>query len=265
MLEVLALMLHITNLSPAFFLLTGALVVTGGIGASGAINSGNAILATGTITTQNASVASSGTTGALRCSGGAGIAGNLWVGTTAEIGTTLTWGTTGRSVYTFISEQALSGTTNVLWSNIPSTHRDVVINFENLGATASAHPLIQIGNNGGFVATGYESEVFRNGAQRNDTTGVPLYTATISGLTSYMHGSITIRLVRNYTSGSNYVYDYFIFGNIVASVAGAVRTATTGAYITLSGLSANAGVLDRVKLLLSASSFNQGVASLAYC
>lgn len=153
----------------------------------------------------------------------------------------------------------------MLWANIPSAHRDVVLNFENIGATAAANPIIQVGNNGGFVTTGYEAAIFRNGFERSETTGLPLWTATISGLTTYMHGSITIRLIRNYTSGPNYVYDYFMQGNIWCNVAGSIRAATTAGFVTMTGLTANAGVLDRVKLLLSASTFNQGVASLAYC
>ncbi len=240
--------------------------MTGGIGITGGIN------CAGTVTAQNASVATSGTTGGIRCNGGVGIAGNIWVGTTATIGTdatiggTLNWTTTGRTVYSFISEQALAGTTNVLWFNIPDAHRDVVINFEGLSAVAAANPIIQIGNNNGFVTTGYEAAIFRNGFERNETTGLPLWTATISGLTTYMHGSITIRLIRNYTSGSNYVYDYFMQGNIWCNVAGSIRAATTAGFVTMTGLTAGAGVLDRVKLLLSASSFNTGgTASLAYC
>lgn len=240
-------------------------MVTGGLGVSASIASG------GTITTENASAATSGSTGALRCSGGCGIAGNIWVGSSAQIGTnaaiggTLTWTTTGRSVYSYVGEQNLTGT-NVLWANIPSTHRDVVINFRDLSASGAANPLIQIGNNNGFAATGYEGNFFRDGFSRSETVGAPLWNQTISGLTTYMHGSITIRLMRNYTVGLNFLYDYFIFGSIYANVAGTIRSGVTSAFITLSGINVNDGVLDRVKLLLSANSFNVGgVASLAYC
>jgi hypothetical protein len=141
-----------------------------------------------------------------------------------------------------------SGTDINLSTTIPSNVKVIYVIVDNVSSSSTGRMAIQVGTSGGFVSTGYTS------------FGAAIATTTVAGSASTFgfpisNTSAASELffgvgVLSRGSGNNWIWSFP--GN------------RSGASITAAGAVTLAGTLDRIRISVSAGTFDSGAVSLVY-
>lgn len=210
---------------------TGTLpVANGGTGAT-SLTANNVLLGNGTSTLQ---VVAPGTSGNVLTSNG-----TTWASSAIAAG------------YTSTTPVTVSGT-SVTFTGIPSTAKQVLINFNNINFTGICRMQVRLGNSGGIQSTGYNA------------TNISAVT-TLSGYGSNSEFPIQV----NYASAQN--CGVMILNLHDASSNTWVASSVTGNAPTNNALQIGAGTktisggtLSQIEISTSSSAFSSGSINLMY-
>ena len=144
------------------------------------------------------------------------------------------------------TETATTSGTSVEWTGLPTWVRQIVVNFNELSLAGAADMLVQLGTSTGYITSGYLSNSHNNSASAygNSTSG---FIIDNLGASEVLGGSMIITKVAD---------DAWVevFKGKTGNASGDAGAGT------LNG----SGTIDRIRLNLTASSFDAGSAGIWY-
>ncbi len=147
----------------------------------------------------------------------------------------------------------LSGT-SVQFTSIPSWVKQITITINGLSTSSTGVPIIQLGNTGGYITTGYSGTYWGvNGAASGVlSTSIPLYNTTWAG-TYLINGVATF-------------YNMMSTSNTWGFQVSTGRTDVTNGYITVvNGVVPVTNTLDRIRLYIDGTqTFGAGNVNILY-
>lgn len=178
-----------------------------------------------------------------------GVATNL-TGTAASL--TAGTVTTGGSI-TLATPQASTSGTSIDFTGIPSTAKQIVINFVAVSTNGTSNWLIQTGDSGGIETTGYISSsvnISTAAVQANSTAGFLLNGTAPTAAGTY-HGSVILNL----ENSTNFTW-----------VATGIMNRDAGGINVIAGSKATSAVLDRVRITTAngTDAFDAGEINISY-
>jgi len=163
-----------------------------------------------------------------------GLGGSSWQ-TVTDTTTNLTRGTA----------QALSGSSEVTFSSLPSGIRRITLLIEELSTTVNFRPRIRVGTGGVVETTGYLGLTQYNNVRLSVTTEWPIY---FSSNAAHFTGEVTIENI----TGNTWIQTH----------NGASRDWTS--FNSGSGSISLSGVLDTVSISLDSGTFDDGTINIFY-
>lgn len=123
--------------------------------------------------------------------------------------------------------QASTSGTAINFTSIPSTVNQIIVTLSGVSTSGTSVPIIQLGDSGGYEATGYISEVNIAGTGGSSTVGFPLSAGTQSAAFA-ISGSLTLTRITGQTWIAAGVITYGAVGSgFLTVVAGSKTTSTT--------------------------------------
>ena len=160
------------------------------------------------------------------------------------------------SIQTFLTAQAVSGQTAALFSSIPSGVRIIEVQFADVSLASGLRILVRIGTSGGVVTTGYKStsQAVFNDSGGGGNIGADYATSGFTILpwdTTYsVSGAMRLRNI----SGNVWVSEHTL----------GCYSGSTPILVSGGGVLDLGGVLDRVQIGPSSSTFDAGTINIMY-
>ncbi len=197
--------------------------------------------------------------GDLLVATGANTVARLAIGTANQLlrvnagGTSSEWFTPSTSGLTFATAVAASGS-SVDFTSIPSTVRRITVSWFDLSHNSGAATIsVQIGDSGGVETTGYV------GTFANVFAGTPAMTALSSAFQVTLSGDATTS-----ASGSLVLVKTSASANTWVATGQGVSNTAGSSIQSVAGTKTLSDVLDRVRILTSAGTFDAGTVNVAW-
>ena len=144
------------------------------------------------------------------------------------------------------TETATTSGTSVEWTGLPTWVRQIVVNFNEVSLAGTADMLVQLGTSSDYVTSGYLSQSHNNSASTNGSSTSGFIIDNL-GASEVLGGSMIITKVAD---------DAWVevFKGKTGNASGDAGAGT------LNG----SGTIDRIRLNLTASSFDAGSAGIWY-
>jgi hypothetical protein len=148
------------------------------------------------------------------------------------------------------AQTSLSGFASVEWTDIPAWATRITIGVDGMSSNSTGIPAIQLGDNGGYEATGYTGAVLSAGGGGNAASNLAtsVIVATSHTAAATYHG----QLVFTRMDESNNVWTF----------AGVFAESQAAEVNTVAGAKSLSATLDKLRLLVGAGQFDAGTANI---